>query len=167
MEGRRWADNKEEDEQKWGVTQYVCTTHCGTMPTGMYRHNDVVRVSGQIKSFGGKKSINVQHMRPIKDPHEIYFHLLEVVTVTLAIERGPVRFDHARVLVPHSYLNMHTSPENQVKTGTVARFRVAPLRTLRRAVRWLSTATTRIFQTYRGVSSNTSRHNLQPKRVFT
>ncbi|KIK08295.1 hypothetical protein K443DRAFT_85528 [Laccaria amethystina LaAM-08-1] len=48
-----------------------------------------VRVTGGLKTFGSKRYINTTHIRPSKDPHEVYFHILEAITVTLTLERGP------------------------------------------------------------------------------
>ena len=41
--------------------------------------------------FGSKRYVNANHIRVVKSPHEIYFHLLEAMTVTLIWEKGPVR----------------------------------------------------------------------------
>lgn len=49
-----------------------------------------VRVLGSLKTFGNKKYINTNLIRPIDSPAEIYFHLLEAMTVTMVWERGPV-----------------------------------------------------------------------------
>lgn len=50
-----------------------------------------VRVTGTLKNFGNKRYINASSVRPSVDPHELYFHLLEVMYVNIAHERGPVR----------------------------------------------------------------------------
>ena len=50
-----------------------------------------VRVTGGLKSFGSKRYINALHVRPVTDAFEVFFHQLEVITVTLTIERGAVR----------------------------------------------------------------------------
>lgn len=49
-----------------------------------------MRVTGVLKHFGNKRYINATNIRPAKDPHELYFHLQEVVYVTLVHQRGPV-----------------------------------------------------------------------------
>lgn len=49
-----------------------------------------MRLTGFLKSFGGKKYINATYMRPVTDFSEIDFHFLECITVTLTLERGPV-----------------------------------------------------------------------------
>lgn len=54
------------------------------------REGIYVRLSGFMKSFGNKKYVKASYMRPITDFNEIYFHLLECITVTLTLERGPV-----------------------------------------------------------------------------
>lgn len=55
------------------------------------REHQYVRVTGGLKSFGKKRYINATHIREVKDSHEIYFHILEAIAVTLILERGPVR----------------------------------------------------------------------------
>ena len=57
----------------------------------LYREQSYVRVIGNLKSFGNNKFINAIRIRPIVDPHEPYYHALEACTVSLIMERGPVR----------------------------------------------------------------------------
>ncbi|KAL5489743.1 SSB2 [Sanghuangporus weigelae] len=52
------------------------------------RHNTYVRVTGVLKHFGNKRYINATNVRPIKDAHELYFHLMETMFVALAHQRG-------------------------------------------------------------------------------
>lgn len=48
--------------------------------------------SGTLFRKNTTNYLRVNSVRPVKDPHEIFFHLLEVVTVSLIHERGqPVR----------------------------------------------------------------------------
>lgn len=49
-----------------------------------------VRVTGALKTFGNKRYINMTHLRVTSDPHELYFHILESIAVTLMAERGQV-----------------------------------------------------------------------------
>ncbi|KAF8651484.1 hypothetical protein AX16_004782 [Volvariella volvacea WC 439] len=73
MDARHWVDSTNEAEQeKWS----------GIEP------NTYIRVSGNVKSFSGKRYINATHIRPVKNVHEIYFHILEAITVVLMIEKG-------------------------------------------------------------------------------
>jgi replication factor A2 len=48
------------------------------------------RVTGTLKQFGVKKYLNVAHIQPATDPHELIFHLFEAVYVTLEYSRGLV-----------------------------------------------------------------------------
>ncbi|KAI0810958.1 hypothetical protein BC629DRAFT_1018787 [Irpex lacteus] len=48
-----------------------------------------VRIVGNLKSFGNNRFINAIHIRPVKDHHEQYFHILDACTVTLIVQRGP------------------------------------------------------------------------------
>ncbi|KAF8559772.1 replication protein A, subunit RPA32 [Imleria badia] len=73
IEARHWTDSSMEDEsEKNGIVE------------GAY-----VRVLGSLKTFGNKKYINTNLIRRIASPAEIYFHLLEAMTVTMIWERGP------------------------------------------------------------------------------
>lgn len=45
---------------------------------------------GTPKIFGQKKYINATALRPVTDPNEIQFHLLETMMVWKILERGPV-----------------------------------------------------------------------------
>ncbi|EGN93261.1 hypothetical protein SERLA73DRAFT_189801 [Serpula lacrymans var. lacrymans S7.3] len=74
IEARHWTDSSlTESSEKWdGVLE------------GTY-----VRVLGNLKMFGNKRYINATHIRNVQSPDEIYFHLLEAMTVTLTWERGP------------------------------------------------------------------------------
>ncbi|KAF5381079.1 hypothetical protein D9615_004013 [Tricholomella constricta] len=73
IEARHWVDStSEEDSGKWGGIEEL-----------MY-----VRVTGSLKTFGNKRYINATHIRIATDPHEVYFHILEAVAVTLMIDRG-------------------------------------------------------------------------------
>lgn len=49
------------------------------------------RVTGNIKTFGSRKYINASQIRPVRDPHELFFHLLDVIAVQLTFDRGSVR----------------------------------------------------------------------------
>lgn len=58
-----------------------------------YRILDMVRVTGTLKNFGDKRYINASHIRKLDTddgPQELAHHILEVMYVTLVLERGPV-----------------------------------------------------------------------------
>lgn len=67
-------------------------------------------MTGHLKTFnaGKKININAQYMRPSTDPHEPYFHLAEVMTVHMMIERGMVR-SYTSVIHPF-HLHFHQPP---------------------------------------------------------
>ncbi|KAI9751224.1 MAG: hypothetical protein M4579_006156 [Chaenotheca gracillima] len=48
-----------------------------------------VRVWGQLKSFGNKRTVKANMVRKIKDFNEIQYHLLEATAVHLYFARGP------------------------------------------------------------------------------
>lgn len=52
--------------------------------------NAYARVTGTLKKFGNKRYINSTNIRPCTDPHELYFHLAEVLTTDLVISKGMV-----------------------------------------------------------------------------
>lgn len=59
-----------------------------------------MRVTGIVKAFGNKKYINANAIRPITDMHELYFHLMEAMFVTLAHQRGPVSASGSYLCLP-------------------------------------------------------------------
>lgn len=74
FEARQWVDQESEmNPQTWGGIE----------------ENAYVRITGGLKSFNSKRYINTSHIRPITDKDEIFFHLLECITTTLILERGP------------------------------------------------------------------------------
>lgn len=48
------------------------------------------RVTGTLKQFGTKKYLNLAHIQPVTDPHELFFHLFEAGYVTMVYSRGLV-----------------------------------------------------------------------------
>ncbi|KAF8892525.1 hypothetical protein BD779DRAFT_1509479 [Infundibulicybe gibba] len=73
IEARHWLDTSIESESiKW---------------TGI-EENTYVRVVGNLKTFADVRYLNATHIRTSKDVHEVYFHSLEVITASLALERG-------------------------------------------------------------------------------
>lgn len=84
--------------QKQKMRNGVISRKCSSLSLehkslGVYigREGIYVRVSGFMKSFGSKKYINASYMRPIKDFNEVAFHCAECITVSLTLQRGPVR----------------------------------------------------------------------------
>ncbi|KAG2157200.1 replication protein A subunit RPA32 [Suillus clintonianus] len=73
IEARHWIDSSIEESG----------TGSSAIAEGSY-----VRVSGTLKMFGSKRYVNATHIRPVKSPHELYFHLLEAMTVTLTWAKG-------------------------------------------------------------------------------
>lgn len=73
IEARHWIDSSIEES--------------GTGPSAI-TEGSYIRVSGTLKMFGSKRYVNATHIRPVKSPHEIYFHLLEAMTVTLIWAKG-------------------------------------------------------------------------------
>jgi len=63
-----------------------------------------VRITGALKMFGNKRYINVTHLRASTDPHELYYHILESIAVTLMAERGQVSTVQLRSAIIPTYL---------------------------------------------------------------
>lgn len=55
-----------------------------------YREHMYARVTGTLKQFGSKKYLNLAHIQPVTDPHELIFHMFEAVYVTMEYSRGQV-----------------------------------------------------------------------------
>ncbi|KDQ60957.1 hypothetical protein JAAARDRAFT_31954 [Jaapia argillacea MUCL 33604] len=62
-------------------------------PDGLFgiREGTYVRVVGTLSRYGNppRNSLNIRGIRPVTDPHEIYYHMLEVIYTTLYHDRGP------------------------------------------------------------------------------
>lgn len=91
LEARQWVDSDAEESTSGGI-EYVCrlSHFLRRLLTFRIRELRYVKVNGTLKSFGKKRYINATQIRHITDPHEIYFHILESIYVTLLVERGPV-----------------------------------------------------------------------------
>ncbi|KAF8274919.1 hypothetical protein EI94DRAFT_7764 [Lactarius quietus] len=74
LEARHWPDSVNQDSED---------SQDEVVP------NSFARVTGTIKTFGTKKYINATHIRPVRDPHEPFYHVLEAMTVQLIFDRGP------------------------------------------------------------------------------
>ncbi|KAJ7632693.1 hypothetical protein FB45DRAFT_913192 [Roridomyces roridus] len=48
-----------------------------------------VRLTGSIRAHNGKRHIHASNIRPIADPHEVYFHILDVISVNVILQKGP------------------------------------------------------------------------------
>jgi len=48
-----------------------------------------IRVYGKPSTYKGYISLEIQDTRPVTDPHEIYFHIMESIVATLQYTRGP------------------------------------------------------------------------------
>jgi len=72
------------------------------------RPKTFARVTGNIKTFGSKKYINASQIRPIRDAHEAFFHLLEVIAVQLTFDRGSVN-----IFSCFMYTHVTDSPTSQ------------------------------------------------------
>ncbi|TFK76274.1 nucleic acid-binding protein [Pluteus cervinus] len=73
------------DARRWVVDAQAG----GEDPWSNIKEHHYVRVFGSLKSYTGKRHINAQHIRPLTDHHEIFYHVLETITVTLSLEKGP------------------------------------------------------------------------------
>ena len=107
MEGRLWLENANDDEEASDrgircVDFILPYRPFRSLLLLTSREQTYVRVTGVLKTFGNKRYINATNIRPCEDPHEVYFHMMEVVYVTLALQRGHVRsFPTSFRIVPH------------------------------------------------------------------
>ncbi|KAH8116775.1 replication protein A, subunit RPA32 [Phellopilus nigrolimitatus] len=74
IEARLWTDSSAEDDD----------SNLNGVKEGTY-----VRVTGVLKNFSNKRYINANSVRPCTDAHELYFHMMEVMYVSLVHQRGP------------------------------------------------------------------------------
>jgi replication factor A2 len=51
-----------------------------------------VRVTGTIKTHNNKRHIHASNIRVVKDQNEVYFHILETLSVNIILQKGLVRF---------------------------------------------------------------------------
>jgi len=90
MEARQWIADSTDSENKENALAYA-TWLIILFPLFKFCNSKhFVRVVGGLKSFGKKRYVNINHIRPVTDGHEVYFHMLEAMTVSLIVERGPV-----------------------------------------------------------------------------
>lgn len=69
---RLWLDSADDDSGKTeGVEQ-----------------DKYIAVMGLPKFFGGKRHVSATHVRVIKDPNEVYHHLLKALYVSLELRGG-------------------------------------------------------------------------------
>ena len=61
------------------------------MTHALSRENTYVRVIGSFQLFGYKRYINAVHVCPIRDPHEVYYHIVHVISTSVTLERSAVR----------------------------------------------------------------------------
>jgi len=74
IDGRQWLTDIQESESG--------------NPNGIVEKG-YVRIVGPLKSFGNKRHISVQRIRPVDNYHEVLFHLTEALSVHLLLTRGP------------------------------------------------------------------------------
>ena len=111
------------------------------MTYALSRENTYVRVTGGLKSFGNKRYINALHIRPIKDPHEVYYHIAETINSSLVLERGAV----CNVCPPGIYLNsldgshQHLDKTMQAGQGQIETHRLIRLNPIPTLAVWNNT----------------------------
>ncbi|KAK4053822.1 hypothetical protein OIV83_001478 [Microbotryomycetes sp. JL201] len=72
IDARQWTNAAEDSETQFGNIE----------------NNTYVRILGTVKSFGGKRSINCNCIRPVTDMNEINFHMVEVAYVAMYYRNG-------------------------------------------------------------------------------
>jgi hypothetical protein len=76
--------------KKWIDTDKMQTADdAGAGGDPLLELDSYVRVWGRLRSFNNKKHIGAHVMRPVTDPNEVNYHLLEATYVHLYFTRGP------------------------------------------------------------------------------
>lgn len=93
IEGRFWIDggtnqddgNTDEDEIMYAIGLRSNSPIHSLTRLVLCSDNSYVRIMGSVKDFQHKRHLNVQRISPIRDHHEIFFHMLEALHVHLEI----------------------------------------------------------------------------------
>ncbi|KAJ6596968.1 hypothetical protein DFH09DRAFT_1133264 [Mycena vulgaris] len=76
IQAKMWIDTPQDDtEKEWRGIPH--------RPDPLY-----VRVTGSIKTYEGSKHIHASNIRVVKDANEVYFHILEVISVNVIMQKG-------------------------------------------------------------------------------
>jgi len=81
IEAKMWMDTPDNQlKETWrGLT--LTNSPGGLKPV-------FVRVTGSIKTHNNKRHIHASNIRIVKDPSEVYFHILEVISVNVTLQKG-------------------------------------------------------------------------------
>ena len=91
IEARHWMDSSStEDSEKWGWNQVRQSQHIPSVIYLFRNSEKYIRACDWYsqKCLEASVYINATYLRPCADPHELYFHLSEAMTVDLIFERG-------------------------------------------------------------------------------
>jgi hypothetical protein len=69
------------------VSEYV-SSDCPPVLTLTFRSQRYVRVTGAIKQFNRFNFLVFTNVEVVRDPHEIYFHLSDVMLTEVVLEKG-------------------------------------------------------------------------------
>ena len=58
--------------------------------TGGQRLNTYVRLTGSVRVYQDRKIVDLLNIRPSTDPHELYFHLGEVMCTNIHLRKQSV-----------------------------------------------------------------------------
>ncbi|KAJ7430705.1 replication protein A subunit RPA32 [Mycena galericulata] len=77
IDAKMWMDTPEDQKTNtWRGIEY-------NGPVPVY-----VRVTGSIKTHNGKRHIHASNIRLVKDLNEVYFHILDVISVHIVLQKG-------------------------------------------------------------------------------
>jgi len=81
IDAKMWMDTPEEQvKETWrGLT--LTNAPGGVKPV-------FVRVTGSIKTHNNKRHIHATNIRIVTNPSEVYFHILEVISVNVTLQHG-------------------------------------------------------------------------------
>ena len=70
------------------------------------RGNSYARVFGVPRRFNDTLMLDIYSIRMVEDPHEVLFHLMEAIVVTLQRSRGRPPVRTIKFLPPISFVSM-------------------------------------------------------------
>lgn len=86
IEVKQWVDSDAAEQNNPAKNRLIEGTYC--------------RAWGKLKSFGERRSVGAQIIRPVEDMNEVNFHLLEATAIHLHFTRGPPGAANAGGAVP-------------------------------------------------------------------
>jgi hypothetical protein len=74
--------------------QYAFTPSVEETTSNYFRPNDYARVIGVLKNFRGRNYINAFRIVPVQNPHEIFFHIADIIALYVQRENYELELVH-------------------------------------------------------------------------